>query len=170
MDFQIRVGHGFDVHAFGAGDFVTLGGVRIPHHRGLVAHSDGDVLIHALCDALLGAAGLGDIGKHFPDTSAEFEGIDSRILLAKVTRLLVRHQLVVNNVDATIIAQAPKLAPHIPTMRQEIASVFSAGGQPLSPDQVNVKATTTEKLGYIGRGEGIAAHAVVLLQARGTSL
>ncbi len=170
MNLQIRVGHGFDVHAFGVGDFVTLGGVRIPHHRGLVAHSDGDVLIHALCDALLGAAGLGDIGKHFPDSSAEFEDIDSRILLARVARLLTRHHLVVNNVDATIIAQAPKLAPHIPTMRQEIASVLSAAGQPLSPGQVNVKATTTEKLGYIGRSEGIAAHAIVLLQAREASL
>lgn len=154
----MRIGHGFDVHAFGAGDFVTLGGVRIPHSRGLVAHSDGDVLLHALCDALLGAAGLGDIGRHFPDSSAAFEGIDSRILLRRVVAMLREQQLAVGNVDATLIAQAPRMAPHIPAMRERIAADLS-----VTPDRVNVKATTTERLGYIGRGEGIAAHAVALL-------
>ncbi len=154
----MRIGHGFDVHAFGEGDFVTLGGVRIPHSRGLVAHSDGDVLLHALCDALLGAAGLGDIGRHFPDSSAAFEDIDSRILLRRVAALLREQQLVVGNVDATLIAQAPRMAPHIPAMRERIAADLN-----VTPDRVNVKATTTERLGYIGRGEGIAAHAVALL-------
>ena len=154
----MRIGHGFDVHAFGEGDFVTLGGVRIPHSRGLVAHSDGDVLLHALCDALLGAAGLGDIGRHFPDSSAAFEDIDSRILLRRVAALLREQQLVVGNVDATLIAQAPRMAPHIPAMRERIAADLN-----VAPDRVNVKATTTERLGYIGRGEGIAAHAVALL-------
>ena len=154
----MRIGHGFDVHAFGAGDFVTLGGVRIPHSRGLVAHSDGDVLLHALCDALLGAAGLGDIGRHFPDSSAAFEDIDSRILLRRVVAMLREQQLAVGNVDATLIAQAPRMAPHIPAMRERIAADLN-----VAPDRVNVKATTTERLGYIGRGEGIAAHAVALL-------
>ncbi len=154
----MRNGHGFDVHAFGAGDFVTLGGVRIPHSRGLVAHSDGDVLLHALCDALLGAAGLGDIGRHFPDSSAAFEDIDSRILLRRVVAMLREQQLAVGNVDATLIAQAPRMAPHIPAMRERIAADLN-----VAPDRVNVKATTTERLGYIGRGEGIAAHAVALL-------
>lgn len=156
----MRIGHGFDVHAFGEGDFVTLGGVRIPHDRGLVAHSDGDVLLHALCDALLGAAGLGDIGRHFPDSRVEFKGIDSRILLRRVAALLQEQGLAVNNVDATLIAQAPKMAPHIPAMIERIADDLDIAGR-----QINVKATTTERLGYIGRGEGIAVHAVVLLQA-----
>lgn len=154
----MRIGHGFDVHAFGAGTFITLGGVRIPYTRGLIAHSDGDVLLHALCDALLGAAGLGDIGQHFPDSSAEFKGIDSRILLRRVAALLWEQQLTVGNMDATIIAQAPKMAPHIPAMRECIATDLK-----IAPAQVNVKATTTERLGYIGRGEGIAVHAVALL-------
>ena len=154
----MRIGHGFDVHAFGDGDFVTLGGVRIPHSRGLIAHSDGDVLLHALCDALLGAAGLGDIGRHFPDSSAAFEDIDSRILLRRVVALLREQQLAVGNVDATLIAQAPRMAPHIPAMRERIAADLN-----VTPDRVNVKATTTERLGYIGRGEGVAAHAVALL-------
>ena len=154
----MRIGHGFDVHAFGAGTFITLGGVRIPYTRGLIAHSDGDVLLHALCDALLGAAGLGDIGQHFPDSSAEFKGIDSRILLRQVVALLWEQQLKVGNMDTTIIAQAPKMAPHIPAMRECIAADLK-----IAPTQVNVKATTTERLGYIGRGEGIAVHAVALL-------
>ena len=155
----MRIGHGFDVHALGEGDFITLGGVRIPYSRGLIAHSDGDVLLHALCDALLGAAGLGDIGRHFPDSSAEFKGIDSRILLRRVATLLLRERhFAVSNVDATLIAQAPRLASHIPAMIQHIAADLG-----IAPEQVNVKATTTERLGYIGRGEGIAAHAVVLL-------
>lgn len=154
----MRIGHGFDVHAFGEGDFITLGGVRIPHSRGLIAHSDGDVLLHALCDALLGAAGLGDIGRHFPDSSAEFKGIDSRLLLRRVMELLAGQRLTVGNVDATIIAQAPRMAPHISAMRAHITSDLK-----IAPNQVNVKATTTERLGYIGRGEGIAVHAITLL-------
>ncbi|MFZ1327171.1 MAG: 2-C-methyl-D-erythritol 2,4-cyclodiphosphate synthase [Candidatus Contendobacter sp.] len=155
----MRIGHGFDVHAFGPGDFVTLGGVRIPHTHGLLAHSDGDVLLHALCDALLGAAGLGDIGQHFPDSSAEFRGMDSRIFLRRVLGLLQAQGLSVGNVDATLIAQAPRMAPYIPTMRERIAAELA-----LAPIYVNVKATTTERLGAIGRGEGIAAHAVALLR------
>ncbi len=155
----MRIGHGFDVHAFGPGDFVTLGGVRIPHTHGLLAHSDGDVLLHALCDALLGAAGLGDIGQHFPDSSAEFRGMDSRIFLRRVLGLLQAQGLTVGNVDATLIAQAPRMAPYIPTMRERIAADLA-----LTPTHVNVKATTTERLGAIGRGEGIAAHAVALLR------
>ena len=154
----MRIGHGFDVHAFGPGEFITLGGVRIPHSHGLIAHSDGDVLLHALCDALLGAAGLGDIGQHFPDSSAEFKGIDSRILLRRVVVLLQNQGLTVGNVDATIIAQVPKMAPHIAAMREQIAADLG-----IAPEQFNVKATTTERLGYIGRGEGIAVHAVALL-------
>lgn len=154
----MRIGHGFDVHAFGPGQFITLGGVRIPHAHGLTAHSDGDVLLHALCDALLGAAGLGDIGRHFPDSRAEFEGIDSRILLRRVVELLQKSGLTVGNVDATIIAQAPRMAPHISAMREHIAADLD-----VVLERVNVKATTTERLGYIGRGEGIAVHAVALL-------
>ena len=154
----MRIGHGFDVHAFGPGEFITLGGVRLPHSRGLIAHSDGDVLLHALCDALLGAAGLGDIGQHFPDSNAEFKNIDSRILLRRVATLLRKQGLAVNNADATIIAQAPKMAPYIPAMRENIAADLA-----LTSDRINVKATTTERLGCIGRGEGIAVHAVALL-------
>ncbi len=152
------IGHGFDVHAFGPGEFIILGGVRIPHHHGLIAHSDGDVVLHALCDALLGAAGLGDIGQHFPDSSAEFKNIDSRILLRRVVALVREQGLVVNNVDITIIAQAPKMAPHLPVMREGIAADLA-----ILPNRVNLKATTTERLGYVGRGEGIAVHAVTLL-------
>ena len=154
----MRIGHGFDVHALGPGEFITLGGVRIPHTQGLMAHSDGDVLLHALCDALLGAAGLGDIGQHFPDHSAEFRNIDSRILLRRVVLLLQERRLSVGNVDATIIAQTPRMAPYIPAMREQIAADLNI---PL--EQVNVKATTTERLGYVGRSEGIAVHAVALL-------
>jgi 2-C-methyl-D-erythritol 2,4-cyclodiphosphate synthase len=154
----MRIGHGFDVHAFGPGEFITMGGVRIPHTHGLIAHSDGDVLLHALCDALLGAAGLGDIGQHFPDSSAEFKGINSRILLRRVAALLQKQDLTVGNADATIIAQAPRMAPHISAMRENIAADLA-----ITPDQINVKATTTERLGYIGRGEGIAVHAMALL-------
>jgi len=154
----MRIGHGFDVHAFGPGEFITLGGVRIPHTHGLIAHSDGDVLLHALCDALLGAAGLGDIGQHFPDSSAEFKGIDSRVLLRRVAALLREQGLTVGNADATIIAQAPRMALHVSAMRENITADLA-----IAPDRINVKATTTERLGYIGRGEGIAVHAVALL-------
>ncbi|MCW9088797.1 MAG: 2-C-methyl-D-erythritol 2,4-cyclodiphosphate synthase [Gammaproteobacteria bacterium] len=155
----MRIGHGYDVHAFTAGDHIVLGGVRIAHSHAFAAHSDGDVLIHALCDALLGAAALGDIGRHFPDSSAEFENIDSRILLRRVVELLHHHGYRLGNADMTIIAQAPKLAPHIEAMRVNLAADLQA-----VLDQVNVKATTTEELGFAGREEGIAAHAVVLLR------
>lgn len=154
----MRIGHGYDVHAFTEGDHIVLGGVTIPHTHAFAAHSDGDVLIHALCDALLGAAALGDIGKHFPDTAAEYENIDSRILLRHVVGLLNEKGYRLGNVDMTIIAQVPKLAPHIEGMRENLAADMQA-----EPQQVNVKATTTEKLGFAGRKEGIAAHAVALL-------
>ena len=156
----MRIGHGYDVHRFGEGDHIILGGVRIPHHHGLIAHSDGDVLLHALTDALLGAAALGDIGQHFPDTDPRFKGADSRVLLRHALELVNRQGWRVGNVDATIVAQAPKMAPHIVEMRRVIADDLA-----LAPDQVNVKATTTEKLGFTGREEGIAVHAVALLLA-----
>ena len=155
---MMRIGHGFDVHAFGPGDHVVLGGERIPHDRGLVAHSDGDVVLHALCDALLGAAALGDIGGHFPDTDPGFAGADSRHLLREVRALLEGQNWLVGNVDLTVVAQQPKMAPHIDAMRGHIASDLQ-----IDVTGVSVKATTTEQLGYIGRGEGIACHAVVLL-------
>ncbi|MDF3933524.1 2-C-methyl-D-erythritol 2,4-cyclodiphosphate synthase [Pseudomonas citronellolis] len=154
----MRIGHGYDVHRFGEGDFITLGGVRIPHKFGLIAHSDGDVLLHALSDALLGACALGDIGKHFPDTDPRFKGADSRALLRHVVSLVHAKGYVIGNVDATIIAQAPKMAPHIEAMRAAIAEDLQ-----VEAEQVNVKATTTEKLGFTGREEGIAVHAVALL-------
>ncbi|WP_144171531.1 2-C-methyl-D-erythritol 2,4-cyclodiphosphate synthase [Pseudomonas sp. Kh13] len=154
----MRIGHGYDVHRFCDGDFITLGGVRIPHKYGLLAHSDGDVLLHALSDALLGAAALGDIGKHFPDTDPQFKGADSRVLLRHVVGIVQAKGWKVGNIDATIVAQAPKMAPHIETMRQLIAADLQ-----VELDQVNVKATTTEKLGFTGREEGIAVHSVALL-------
>lgn len=156
----MRIGHGYDVHRFGAGNAVVLGGVRIAHEYGLLAHSDGDVLIHAACDALLGAAGRGDIGAHFPDTDAANADIDSRVLLRRVVELLHRDGWVLGNLDATVIAQAPRLAPHIQAMRENLAADLQ-----VEPGRVNVKATTTETLGFTGRREGIAAHAVALLQA-----
>jgi 2-C-methyl-D-erythritol 2,4-cyclodiphosphate synthase len=156
----MRIGHGYDVHRFGEGEFITLGGVRIPHSSGLIAHSDGDVLLHALADALLGAAALGDIGKHFPDTDPTFKGADSRTLLRHVLGLLQAKGWQVANIDATIVAQAPKMAPHIEHMRALIAEDLQ-----VALDAVNVKATTTEKLGFTGREEGIAVHAVALLVA-----
>jgi len=154
----MRIGHGYDVHRFGEGDFITLGGVRIEHKFGLIAHSDGDVLLHALADALLGACALGDIGRHFPDTDPRFKGADSRALLRHVVGLVHGKGFVVGNIDATIVAQAPKMAPHIEAMRANIAADLE-----VDVDQVNVKATTTEKLGFTGREEGIAVHAVALL-------
>lgn len=155
-----RIGHGFDVHRFGAGEYITIGGVRIPHSHGLLAHSDGDVLIHALCDALLGAASLGDIGQHFPDSSAEFAGIDSRVLLRRVIQQLQQRDYRVGNVDLTIVAQAPRMMPHLAAMRGLLAADLQ-----VPETAVNIKATTTEGLGYTGRHEGIAAHAVALLIA-----
>lgn len=154
----MRIGHGYDVHRLGEGDHLMLGGVKIPFEKGLVAHSDGDVAIHALCDALLGAAALGDIGQHFPDTKPEYKNVDSRILLRAVMGLLIEKGLTVGNVDITIVAQAPKMAPHISAMCENLAKDIG-----VEPSQVNVKATTTEGLGFTGQGEGIATHAVVLL-------
>lgn len=156
---MIRVGQGYDVHRFGEGDHLILGGVSIPHKQGLIAHSDGDVLIHALCDALLGAAALGDIGHHFPDTDEKFAGIDSRELLRQVMQLLNDGSFRLNNVDATIVAQAPKLAPYIDKMNKLLADDLG-----VDTSQVNIKATTTERLGFEGREEGIAAHAIVLVE------
>ena len=156
---KIRVGNGFDVHALVEGRPLILGGVIIPYARGLAGHSDADVLLHAICDALLGAAGLGDIGRHFPDTDAAFAGIDSRILLRRVAEQLKTRGWRVGNVDATIIAQTPKMAPHIARMTAHIADDLG-----VAIDHVNVKATTTEKLGFTGRGEGIAAEAVCLIE------
>lgn len=155
---NIRIGHGFDVHAFAEGRRLILGGVDIPHEVGLLGHSDADVLLHSICDALLGAAALGDIGRHFPDSDPQFKGVDSRKLLRHVGDLLRREGWALGNLDATIIAQAPRMAPHIPAMREHIAEDLH-----VALDQVNVKATTTEKLGFTGRKEGIAAEAVCLI-------
>jgi 2-C-methyl-D-erythritol 2,4-cyclodiphosphate synthase len=153
-----RIGQGFDVHAFASGRKLILGGVEIPHELGLAGHSDADVLVHALCDALLGAAGLGDIGQHYPDTDASYAGADSMELLADVVAKLKAQGLVIGNADMTVIAEAPKLASFIPNMRQRIAEVLG-----IAIAQVNVKATTTEQLGFTGRREGIAAQAVALI-------
>ncbi|HEY7842021.1 MAG TPA: 2-C-methyl-D-erythritol 2,4-cyclodiphosphate synthase [Gammaproteobacteria bacterium] len=155
----MRIGEGYDAHRFEAGRKLVLGGVVIPHDRGLVAHSDGDAVIHALCDALLGAAALGDIGAHFPDTDAKFRGIDSRVLLRRVAELLLQKGYKISNVDVTVLAQAPKLAPFIAAMRANLAADLK-----LSVDAVSIKATTTEKMGFVGREEGIAAHAVALIE------
>lgn len=155
---MIRIGHGFDVHRFKDGDHIVLGGVRIEHDRAFVAHSDGDVLLHAICDALLGALALGDIGRHFPDSDPRFLGADSSQLLQTVVCMMDSRGWRVGNLDCTILAQAPKMAPHIDAMRAHIAQLLQVG-----EEQVNVKATTTESLGYVGRHEGIAAHAVVVL-------
>jgi len=155
-----RIGHGFDVHAFGGEGPVTLGGIKIPYSQGLIAHSDGDVVLHAVADALLGALALGDIGHHFPDTDAAFKGIDSRILLRKVIADVHQRGYRLGNLDVTIMAQAPKMAPHIEAMRHCMAADLA-----VDIAQVNVKATTTEKLGFVGRKEGIAVEAVVLVVA-----
>ena len=155
----MRIGHGYDVHAFGDGDHIMLCGVRIAHQNGLMAHSDGDVALHALADALLGALALGDIGHHFPDDDPTFEGADSRQLLRQVMALVKARGFVMGNADLTIIAQAPKLASHIAAMRQNLSEDLDG-----DIDLINVKATTTEKLGFVGREEGIAVHAVVLLK------
>ena len=154
----IRIGQGFDVHAFGDGDHVTLGGVRIAHERGIVAHSDGDVVIHALCDALLGALALGDIGQHFPPTDARWKGADSRQFLRHCALLVDQHGYALGNADITVICERPKVGPHVAAMRANLAEDLL-----VSIDDISVKATTTEKLGFTGRGEGIAAQAVVLL-------
>ncbi|MDX1450954.1 MAG: 2-C-methyl-D-erythritol 2,4-cyclodiphosphate synthase [Oleiphilaceae bacterium] len=156
---QFRIGQGFDVHAFGEGSFVTLGGVRIPYEQGLVAHSDGDVLLHAICDALLGALALGDIGQHFPDTEERWRGADSAALLGAVYQKVLNAGWCLGNLDATIIAQAPKMSPHIVAMQSCIAEVLQ-----VAVNQIGIKATTTEKLGFTGRKEGIACQASVLLE------
>ncbi|BDZ72705.1 MAG: 2-C-methyl-D-erythritol 2,4-cyclodiphosphate synthase [Methylophaga sp.] len=155
----MRIGHGYDVHRFTEDTPLIIGGMTIPHTHGLEAHSDGDVLIHAICDALLGAAGLWDIGHHFPDNDEAFKGIDSRILLRRVIDDLVKRGWSVSNVDATIIAQAPKMAPFIPQMRELLAADMQT-----DITAINIKATTTEKLGFAGRKEGIATHAVALIK------
>ena len=157
---MIRIGHGYDVHQLVEGRKCIIGGVEIAYEKGLLGHSDADVLLHAICDAMLGAVGLGDIGKHFPDTDVNYKGADSRSLLRHVAQLLKQHGYVLSNVDATIIAQAPTMGPHIESMCTNIASDCG-----VARSQVNVKATTTEKLGFIGRGEGIAAEAVCLVQS-----
>ena len=155
----MRIGHGFDAHRFtDEKDAVIIGGISIPFSQGLEAHSDGDVLVHALCDALLGAAAMGDIGQHFPDTDPDNAGIDSRILLRHIVGLVKERGYTLSNADITIIAQAPKMAKHIPAMRELLAADLQ-----VSMDRVNVKATTTEKMGYTGRAEGVSTHAVVLL-------
>lgn len=154
----MRIGSGIDVHAFGPGDHVTLGGVRIEHAQGLVAHSDGDVVLHALCDALLGAAGLGDIGQHFSDRDPRWRGADSRRFVTHVMALLRKQGLAVVNADLTVLAESPRLGPHRDAMRGQIAQLLE-----VDPARVSLKATTTEGLGFLGRAEGIAAHAVVLL-------
>ncbi|CAL1240222.1 2-C-methyl-D-erythritol 2,4-cyclodiphosphate synthase [Candidatus Methylocalor cossyra] len=158
---MLRIGHGYDAHRFQDGGRLVLGGVAIDHDRSLAAHSDGDVALHALCDALLGAAGLGDIGRHFPDTDPRLKGIDSRVLLRRVHAELARLGYRVGNVDLTIVAQRPRLAPYIEQMRAAIAADLG-----LEPGAVNIKATTTEGMGFEGRGEGISAYAVALLYQR----
>lgn len=155
---QFRIGNGYDVHALAEGESLILGGIRIEHTKGTVAHSDGDVAIHALCDALLGALALGDIGKHFPDSSAEFKGIDSTILLERVMELIRNQGYELSNADITIAMQRPKLAPFIPLMRERIAQVMN-----VETSAISVKATTTEKLGFVGREEGVEVYASVLV-------
>lgn len=158
MAYRFRIGHGYDVHALGEGLPLWLGGVKIEHEKGCVAHSDGDVAIHAICDALLGAVALGDIGKLFPDTAAEFKGIDSKILLSRVVALLHERGYRIGNIDCTIAMQRPKLRPHIDLMRQTLARVMG-----IEADAVSIKATTTERLGFEGEERGVSAHAVALL-------
>ena len=158
----MRIGSGFDVHAFGPGQFVMLGGVRIAHSHGVAAHSDGDVVLHALCDALLGAAGLGDIGEHFPNDDPRWRGAASARFLERVLALLAQRELRVGNVDITVLAEVPRLAPHRAAVRDQVAALLR-----IAPERVNLKATTTEGLGFLGRGEGIAAQATVLLYEAG---
>lgn len=155
----MRIGQGYDAHRFQSGDAVVLGGVTIPFDRSLAAHSDGDVLLHAICDAVLGAAALGDIGRHFPDTDPTYKGVDSRVLLRAVRDLLDAEQWHVVNIDATVIAERPKIAPHVAIMIEHVASDLG-----ITNDRVNIKGTTTEKMGFTGRGEGVAATAVALLE------
>lgn len=157
MDY--RIGHGYDVHRLAEGESLWLGGIEIPHFKGTIAHSDGDVVIHALCDALLGAAKLRDIGTHFPDTSSEYKNIDSKILLKKVFELILQKNYSIGNIDITILAQKPKLKDYIPMMEETLAGILN-----LDIDNISIKATTTEKLGFEGREEGISVHSVVILK------
>ena len=156
-----RIGHGFDVHRFGNGNHIMLGGVKIPYTQGFEAHSDGDVLIHSVCDALLGAMAAGDIGQHFPDTDAAYKNINSRLLLEKVNSMIEAGGYLVGNIDVTVVAQSPKIAPYTDSIRRNLATDLSC-----SIDQINIKATTTEQLGYLGRKEGVAVHCIVLLLKR----
>jgi 2-C-methyl-D-erythritol 2,4-cyclodiphosphate synthase len=153
-----RIGHGYDVHRFGEGDFIMLGGIKIPYHHGFIAHSDGDVLIHSFCDALLGSVAAGDIGQHFPDTDDQYKDIDSSVLLSRVNQLLQQEQFSIVNADITIVAQTPKMSPYIQAMRQHLSEVLD-----ISISLINIKATTTEKLGFTGREEGIAVYTVVMV-------
>lgn len=155
----MRIGFGYDVHCFASGRDLWLGGIKIPHSQGLLGYSDADVLIHAICDALLGAAGLGDIGRHFPDTDAAYKGIDSKILLAETHRLITHAGYRIQNVDSTLVLQVPKIAPYIEMMKITLSRLMC-----IEPGQVSVKATTTERLGFEGREEGVSAYAVVLLE------
>jgi 2-C-methyl-D-erythritol 2,4-cyclodiphosphate synthase len=155
---MVRIGHGFDVHAFGEGDHVMLGGIRVAFDRGVVAHSDGDVVIHALCDAMLGALALGDIGRHFPPSDPRWKGADSRAFLRQCNAMLRERGWVLGNADLTVVCELPKIGPHVDAMRAALAGELEA-----SLECISVKATTTERLGFTGRGEGIAAHAVCLL-------
>jgi 2-C-methyl-D-erythritol 2,4-cyclodiphosphate synthase len=161
MSANFRIGHGFDVHAFGDGDHVMLGGVRVPHDRGVLAHSDGDVVLHALCDAMLGALALGDIGRHFPPDDPQWKGADSRAFVRRCNELIGEKGWKVGNADVTVVCERPKVGPHAPAMRENIAADLG-----IAVDAISVKATTSEKLGFTGRGEGIAAQAVVLLARR----
>ncbi|MFO7827318.1 MAG: 2-C-methyl-D-erythritol 2,4-cyclodiphosphate synthase [Bacteroidales bacterium] len=156
---NLRIGYGYDVHRLEEGRDLILGGIKIPHHKGCVAHSDGDVLIHAICDALLGAAALRDIGYHFPDTDHQFKNIDSKILLQKTIHIISNHGYSLGNLDSTICLQKPKINDYIPEMINTLASVMNT-----KPNNISIKATTTEKLGFIGKEEGVAAHAVVLIE------
>ena len=160
----MRIGQGFDVHAFGPGEHVMLGGVSIPYPRGVLAHSDGDVIIHALCDALLGALGQGDIGQHFPDSDPRYRGVDSRVFLRDLTARIQAAGLQLVNADVTVLAEGPRIAAHRGAMAENLAADLG-----VAPERINVKATTTERLGFIGRGEGLAAMAVVLLDAQARS-
>lgn len=156
---MIRIGQGIDVHAFGDGSYVTLGGVRVAHHRGVLAHSDGDVVIHALCDAIFGALALGDIGQHFPPSDARWRGADSRLFLRHAASLMTQHGYLLGNADITVICEAPKVGPHALAMRENLAADLHT-----DTGRISIKATTTERLGFCGRGEGIAAQACVLLE------
>ena len=153
-----RIGHGYDVHRFGEGQYIILGGIKIPHKYGFVAHSDGDVLMHSLCDAMLGSIAAGDIGKHFPDTDENYRSMDSSNFLLHAMQLVEQHDYAVANIDISIVAQIPKMSPYIQQMRERLAELLK-----LSVEQINIKATTTEKLGFTGREEGVAVHSVIMI-------